>query len=133
MFLHQIPDLQSLRLDFSSNVDFAQSATNWHHEEYPGAYSICVDSCLRLLSTVNVKSLELLGDFKLHEAEQLGRSMGAERVGLEYGSSNVKLQDESWALRGTCAMKMLKPDNVGKDVAHSKSFWTRDIDLAYIV
>ena len=97
ILLHQIPHLQSLRLDFS---DSEIICTNWQHEEFPGAYSMCVNSCMRMLSAVKVKSLEFLGDLKLQEAERLGRTMGAEKVSLNYRLFSIKSHDKSWVLEG---------------------------------
>lgn len=94
--------LRHLRLDFS---DLEIVCTNWQHEEFPGAYSMCVNSCMRMLPTVKVESLELLGDFKLQEAERLGRSMGAEKVGLINRLFSIRSHDKSWVLESLWAMK----------------------------
>ena len=125
--LRGIPDLHSLRLDFTIPTGRCSS---WERIGYPGTYLLDFPKCMHFMSTVKVRSLEIIGRVHPWEAETLARRMGAQRVGLDLGHSKVRIREKGWTKYGGWAMKLLRADN-NHDPDIGPDCWRIVHDLSY--
>ena len=126
--LRGIPDLHSLRLDFTIPQGRCSS---WECINYPGTYLLDFPKCMQFMSTVKVRSLEIIGRVVPWEAETLARRMGAQRVGLDLGHSKVKIREKGWTKYGRWAMKLLRADNDYGNPDIGPDCWRIIHDLSY--